>query len=53
MAAPCSDFLFWDASDRAGFLLEENDELREQLSVTQSDAKNAAAAASELQKTGR
>ena len=30
--------------------LEENDALREQLSVTQSDAKNAAAAASELQK---
>ena len=43
-------FFFWDASDRAGSLLEENDALREQLSVTQSDAKNAAAAASELQK---
>ena len=43
-------FFFWDASDRAGSLLEENDALREQLSITQSDAKNAAAAADELQK---
>ena len=42
-------FLFWDASDRAGSLLEENDLLREQLSVTQSDAKNTAAAAAALQ----
>ncbi len=51
-AAGCAvlGFFFWDASDRAGSLLEENDALREQLSVTQSDAKNAAAAASELQK---
>ena len=46
-AAGCAvlGFFFWDASDRAGSLLEENDALREQLSVTQSDAKNAAAAA--------
>ena len=51
-AAGCAvlGFFFWDASDLAGSLLEENDALREQLSVTQSDAKNAAAAASELQK---
>ena len=51
-AAGCAvlGFFFWDASDRAGSLLEENDALREQLSVTQSDAKNGAAAASELQK---
>ena len=44
-AAGCAvlGFFFWDASDRAGSLLE-------QLSVTQSDAKNAAAAAAELQK---
>ena len=50
-AAGCAvlGFFFWDASDRAGALLEENDALREQLSVTQSDAKNAAAAAAELQ----
>ena len=48
-AAGCAvlGFFFWDASDRAGALLEENDALREQLSVTQSDAKNAAAAAAE------
>lgn len=50
-AAGCAvlGFFFWDASDRAGALLEENDALREQLSVTQSDAKNADAAAAELQ----
>ena len=50
-AAGCAvlGFFFWDASDRAGALLEENDALRERLSVTQSDAKNAAAAAAELQ----
>ena len=50
-AAGCAvlGFFFWDASDRAGSLLEEIVALREQLSVTQSDANNAAAAAAELQ----
>ena len=53
-AAPAQDAnealaLRGQSDRRAGALLEENDALREQLSVTQSDAKNAAAAAAELQ----
>ena len=38
-AAGCAvlGFFFWDASDRAGSLLEENDALREQLSEDESE----------------
>ena len=42
-------FLFWDASDRASSLLEENDTLRGQITALQREADTAAASAETMQ----